>query len=109
MPASSTGCTRSPSTPRATSILAKSTTPTGCRNSSRRTARQSDAWLGQVLLEVRQRAIPGDLGLRLVVARRRVVVEAVLRAGILEHLVCRLRVVKNNKIITRRRLRSAGR
>ena len=42
---------------------------------------------GEVLLEEGDRALPRQLGRRLVVARRRVVVEAVLRAGIDVHLV----------------------
>src|SRR5215207_8934468 len=45
------------------------------------------AWLSQVLVEERDRPLPRQLRRRLVVARRRVVVEAVLRAGIEEALV----------------------
>src|SRR5439155_7546354 len=42
---------------------------------------------GEVLLEERDRPLPGQLGRRLVVTRRRVVVKAVLGAGIYVRLV----------------------
>src|ERR1044072_1393587 len=42
---------------------------------------------GEVLLEERDRPIPGEFRRRLVIARRRIVVKAMLRAGIHVHLV----------------------
>src|SRR5256885_8164476 len=47
--------------------------------------------LRESLLEERNRAVPGELRLRLVIPRRRVVVEAVLRARIDVHFVAHAR------------------